>query len=58
MNADWQHDTLSYSTDISKPRIYLAKVNFNEFSSDYKEKNGNYVLITSNELCLFDVFTD
>ena len=45
-----------------KPSIFLAQIEVYDYegniSDDNNNSNGKYVLITRNELCLFDVFTD
>lgn len=48
----------SIKNNSNQPSIYITRTEISPSSSSYKYDNGKYILITSNELCLFDVFTD
>ena len=48
----------SIKNNSNQPSIYITRTEISTSSSSYKYDNGKYILITSKELCLFDVFID
>lgn len=52
----------SWKHPYNKPSIYIAQIevydSLGNISDDYDKTNGKYVLITTNELCLFDILSD